>query len=522
MITANIIGLEQSSKGSHSLQAVNPVTQSLLEGTFISATTDEVDLAAEKAHKAWGQYRHSTGLERAVFLRKIADNIEALGEELVQRAMNESGLPEGRIIGERGRTCGQLRLFADLVEEGSWVQATIDFDQTNDPPSTPHLANMLTAVGPVVVFTASNFPLAFSTAGGDTAAALAAGCPVIVKAHESHPGVNALVSEAIQQAAKDCELPDGVFSSLYAHDYSVGSQLVKHSSVKSVAFTGSYRGGMALYKLANERKDPIPVFAEMGSINPIFVLPDKVSGSPDELASQIAGSVNLGSGQFCTNPGLIVVQRSDQTDYLIDALRKAFADLTPTPMLNQGIFNNFEKGKMQLVSRPGVTTCFRHEGNGEWKGYPLLASIEAQRFLEDTHLQEEVFGPFSLVVECGNEEEMQQVAMSLTGQLSAVLMATEADLRERKGLVDTLLSKVGRIIFNGMPTGVAVCHAMQHGGPFPASTDSRFTSVGTKAIRRFVRPVVFQNFPDDSLPMALRRANPLKIWRLVNGEWSKA
>ncbi len=518
MITANIIGEEISKQGDQTFQAVNPATQEKLPGDFVAATQEEVNLAVAKAVKAWETYRFVSGADKANFLRTIADEIENLGDALVERDMQESGLPEGRVKGERGRTCGQLRLFADLVEEGSWIQATINYD-----PETPgsHLANCLTAIGPVVVFTASNFPLAFSTAGGDTASALAAGCPVIVKAHESHPGVNAMISEAIQRAAKKTGMPDGVFSSLNASDYSVGAQLVQSPGVKAVAFTGSLRGGMALYRLATERDEPIPVFAEMGSINPVFILKGAIAENANQLGSDIAGSVNLGAGQFCTNPGLLVLNKDENTANFISELKSAFESLVPAAMLNEGIYQNFEKGKLHFISLPNVSTEFKHEGNGSWKGYPALASIPAKEFLANPSMQEEVFGPFSLIVECDSEDEMQAVAKILKGQLSAVIMGTPQDLQNGQELSNILQSKVGRLVYNGMPTGVAVNHAMQHGGPYPATTDSRFTSVGTGAIKRFVRPVVFQNAPDDLLPPALQKDNPLGIWRMTNGAWSR-
>ena len=521
MITANIIGEETSNQGNQTFQAINPVTKESLPGEFVAATEEEVNLAVQKAVQASHVYRHKSGVQKAAFLRAIATGIEELGDELVQRDMLESGLPEGRVKGERGRTCGQLRLFADLVEEGSWVQATLNFD-TNTPPTGPHLGNFLTALGPVVVFTASNFPLAFSTAGGDTASALAAGCPVIVKAHESHPGVNAMIAEVIQTAAKETGMPDGVFSSLNAADYSVGTRLVQHESIKAVAFTGSTGGGMALHKLAMEREHPIPVFAEMGSINPIFLLPETVSKNTEKLATDIAGSVNLGAGQFCTNPGLIITQKNQDYDHLTTELKRAFKELVPATMLNQGIYKNFEKGKLHFISTDDIQTEFKHDGNGEWKGYPALASVSAKKFIANPALQEEVFGPFSLIIECEDESEMNAVAGSLQGQLSAVIMGTDADLASAEYLKNILLVRVGRLAYNSMPTGVAVNHAMQHGGPFPATTDARFTSVGTGAIKRFVRPIVFQNAPENLLPPELQKDNPLGIWRLVNGDWTKS
>ena len=523
MITENIIGYDHSGKGDQTYHATDPSTRQSLEGTFVAATLDEVNLAVERANKASKVYRHTSGAEKAGFLRGIADEIEALGDTLVHRVMAESGLPEGRVTGERGRTCGQLRMFADLVEEGSWVNAIIDSPQPDRQPAPkPDIRNMLQAVGPIVVFTASNFPLAFSTAGGDTASALAARCPVIVKAHESHPGTNALVSEAIQKAARKTNMPDGVFSALNAVGFKVGTALVQHPQVKGVAFTGSYNGGMALHRLAQERTDPIPVFAEMGSINPVFILPELQHQQAETLAGQVAGSVNLGAGQFCTNPGLVVVMDNEDSEHFTQHLRTAFQNLVAQTMLNKGIYQNYERLKAECLEESTVKAEYVQAQKEEsWKAHPAIASVKAAAFLENPAMQQEIFGPFSLVVKCKDETEMQAVAEKLHGQLTASMMGTDHELGDWNALFDTLQTKAGRVIFNGVPTGVEVCHAMQHGGPFPASTDSRFTSVGTGAIHRFVRPVAFQDCPETLLPEALKTGNPLNIWRLVDGKRTK-
>ena len=521
MITENFIGFERSAKGDKTFSAVNPVTRKALPGEFVAATTDEVNLAVNKAHEAWKVFRNTTGSQKAAFLRTIAEEIEGLGDTLVHRVMEESGLPEGRVKGERGRTCNQLRMFADLVEEGSWVNAIIDNAQPDRQPiPKADIRNMLKAVGPVVVFTASNFPLAFSTAGGDTASALAAGCPVIVKAHESHPGTNGLIAEAILNAARKNNMPDGVFSSLNAIGYQVGTALVQHPQVKGVAFTGSYSGGMALHKLAAERTEPIPVFAEMGSINPIFILPEKIKTQSEALATQVAGSVNLGAGQFCTNPGLVVIREDENTEAFLEHLKKAFEGLTAQNMLNLGIYRNYERLKKESLQTSGVITEYsQEEENGAWEARPAIASVSAASFLKNPNMQQEVFGPFSLVVKCEDEAHFHAVADHLHGQLTASIMGNDEEFADYSDLFDTLQTKAGRVIFNGVPTGVEVCHAMQHGGPFPATTDSRFTSVGTGAIKRFARPVAFQDCPDRLLPDALKAGNPLDIWRLVDGKW---
>jgi len=523
MIQENIIGFELSKKGTDTISGINPAKLEDLPGEFAVATKAEVDEALQKALAAWRLYRNFSGQQKATFLCAIADEIEALGDELVRRAMAETGLPEGRIIGERGRTCGQLRLFAQLVEEGSWVEATIDKAQPDRTPAPkPDVRRMLTAIGPVVVFTASNFPLAFSTAGGDTASALAAGCPVIVKAHESHPGTNALVAGAIQRAAKATNMPDGVFSSLNGRGYWLGETLVQHPLTKAVAFTGSHRGGKALYDLANKREEPIPVFAEMGSVNPIFLLPAKVKNSYDDLAVQIANSVNLGAGQFCTNPGLLIALDNEDTTKLAGALRGVFSNLPQATMLNPGIHKNFASGKAEMLSNEGVETEFaasEEAGNGKLKAPPTVASVSARAFLENPKMQDEVFGPFSLLIKCVDQAEMERVAEALQGQLTATIVGETSEIAAAPALLELLREKVGRLLFNGVPTGVEVCHAMQHGGPYPATTDSRFTSVGTSAIKRFARPISFQNMPHDLLPEALQDGNPLGIWRTIDGEF---
>jgi alpha-ketoglutaric semialdehyde dehydrogenase len=523
MIKENFIGFERSALGSKTFNAVNPVTREILPGQFVGATQEEVNLAVNKAQEAWKVYRHTSGAQKALFLRTIAAEIEGLGDTLVNRVMEESGLPQGRVVGERGRTCGQLRMFADLVEEGSWVNAIIDNAQPDRQPiPKADIRNMLQAVGPIVVFTASNFPLAFSTAGGDTASALAAGCPVIVKAHESHPGTNGLIAEAILNAARKTKMPDGVFSSLNAIGYKVGTALVQHPQVKGVAFTGSYAGGMALHKLAAERTEPIPVFAEMGSVNPIFVLPEKIKTAPEALATQIAGSVNLGAGQFCTNPGLVVIMDDENTAIFMEHLRGAFENLTSQTMLNSGIFHNYERLKQESLQTHGIQREYSNDETSEvWEAKPAVASVKATAFLKNPNMQQEVFGPFSLVVKCEDEAHFYAVADHLHGQLTASILGTAEELPDYNDLFESLQTKAGRVIFNGVPTGVEVCHAMQHGGPFPASTDARFTSVGTGAIKRFARPVAFQDCPDAMLPEALKADNPLDILRLVDGNWTR-
>lgn len=523
MNTNNRIGYHQGQAGKKTFQAINPATQATLPGDFVAATEQEVNEAVELAHEAWKSYRNTSGAQKAQFLRTIASEIEGLDHRLITRACQESGLPTARITGERGRTCGQLRLFANLVEAGHWVDAVIDPALPDrEPLPRVDIRRMLQAIGPVVVFTASNFPLAFSTAGGDTAAALAAGCPVIVKAHPSHPGTNALVSEAILRAAEKCGMPDGIYSSLQDIGYSVGTQLVQHPLVKAVAFTGSLRGGMALHKAAMEREAPIPVFAEMGSVNPVFIMPEEMKEKGKQLANQMASSVTLGAGQFCTNPGLTIAINDEHTITFMEVLEKAIQETEPTTMLNEGIFKNFEKGKQQLFAESGVEPAVVQKTTGNsWKGFPAVAKTTAKVFLNNPKLHEEIFGPLTLMVLCDSYEELKAVAAELEGQLTATIMGPDDRLSKWEELMDILQEKVGRLIFNGVPTGVEVGYAMQHGGPFPATTDSRFTSVGTDAIKRFARPVAFQNCPDHLLPPALKAENPLDIFRTVNGEIGK-
>ncbi len=518
----NFIGFELSSKGDETFTANDPAQSTQVEGEFYSSTTGEVNHVLEKASAAFVIYRNKSGKEKAEFLDKIADEILALGDILIQRAMIETGLPEGRITGERGRTIGQLRSFADLLREGSWVEASIDnADPDRSPIPKPDLRKMLVPIGPVVVFGASNFPLAYSTAGGDTASALAAGNPVIVKGHNSHPGTSELVANAIVDAAKKTDMPDGVFSHLNDIGFEVGKQLVSSSVVKAVGFTGSQKGGKALYDLAGQREEPIPVFAEMGSINPVIILPGALD-NVEVLAKQYAGSITLGSGQFCTNPGLMLGVESSKLDDFKNDLSNQIASVVPSTMLNEGIFNNYEAKKLSTIEQVGVEVISSSkESPAKSSGIPLVASVGGTEFLANPKLHEEVFGPFSLLVECENANQLEQIASSLDGQLTITIMGSEEDLRDNAKVIDQLTSKTGRIIFNGVPTGVEVCASMQHGGPYPATTDSRFTSVGSGAIKRFVRPVSFQNWPDNLLPEELQQGNPLNIWRLEDNNWQR-
>ncbi len=523
MITGkNFIGEKASAKGAKTYRTFDPKKNNETEWTFHEATKEEIDLALEKATAAFKIYKGIPGKEKAKFLRAIAEEIEALGEPLIQAYVTESGLPEGRANGERGRTMGQLRAFADLLEEGSWIEAIIDTAQPERKPlPKSDIRKMLVPLGPVAIFGSSNFPFAFSTAGGDTASALAAGCPVIVKGHPMHAGTGELVSLAIIRAAKRTGMPDGVFSNLNSSGIEVGQQLVMHPQIKAVGFTGSIKGGMALYKLASERPEPIPVFAEMGSINPVVVLPSALKEKGDHWAAQYAGSITLGAGQFCTNPGLILGIKGKPLDNFVTKLGEEIMQIAPSAMLHPNIHKGFELGKKELSSQgeTAIVASYDEESPSNY-GKQKVLTVNGSDFIKNTILHREVFGPFSLVVQCVDEKELENVLSHLEGQLTGTILGNADELRQYSLIVDALESRVGRIIFNGVPTGVEVCPAMQHGGPFPASTDSRFTSVGVSAIKRWVRPVSYQDWPQELLPEALKNNNPLSIMRLVNSSYT--
>lgn len=518
----NFIGQTASKKNKDTFQAFNPLENKPLPEAFHTATSAEVDEAIQKAEKAFQTYSRLSGRIKADFLDAIADEILDLGDTLIKRASAESGLPNGRFEGERGRTVGQLRMFAELLREGSWVDARIDTAQPNrEPIPKVDIRNMLVALGPVAVFGASNFPLAFSTAGGDTASALAAGCPVVVKAHESHPGTNELVTRAILKAADSIkDIPDGVFSSLNGKA-DVGQTLVTHPSIKAVGFTGSLSAGRAIFNAAANRDEPIPVYAEMGSVNPVFLLQNKLKSSGKDLATQYSQSVTLGNGQFCTNPGLLIAQKGEDLNTFKNALGENLSDYQPGCMLNKGVAANYSKTRDEFLNQPGVTTVQPAKEETELDKSAALATVSATTFLKNKALWEEVFGPFTLIVTCENDSEMRKVASQLAGQLTITFMGDDDDLTSHKELIYLCQQKAGRLIFNNVPTGVEVCHSMHHGGPYPATTDSKFTSVGTGAIRRFVRPVAYQNSHAELLPDELKPDNPLSILRLVNGEYKR-
>ncbi len=510
----NFIGNKRSGNGSTTFHGVNPANDKKLEPQYVEATGEEVDQAVQKAEEAFRIYRQKSGDERADFLETIADEIMELGNKLIERGSSETGLSEGRLTGERGRTVNQLRLFADVVREGSWVDARI-----NRSDSGPVIRSMKMALGPVAVFGASNFPLAFSVAGGDTASALAAGCTIVVKAHPAHPGTGEMVANAILNAVEKTGMPEGTFSMVQGASHEVGTALVKHPLIKAVGFTGSFKGGKALYDAATNRPEPIPVYAEMSSTNPIFLLPGALKEKGDEVAEGLTNSVNLGVGQFCTKPGLVAYEESDDAQKFQKAIAEHFNKLGAEPMLSSGICSGYKEGLEKLMQQEGVELVASGSGNGSSNsGVSHLLKVSSQNFLDNDELEDEVFGPATLTISAKGKSDLVDIAENLKGHLTATLYGTEEDLENYSDLITVLQRKVGRLIFNGFPTGVEVNHAMVHGGPFPATTDSRTTSVGTLAINRFARPVCYQNFPGKQLPDELKDENPLGIWRLVNGK----
>jgi alpha-ketoglutaric semialdehyde dehydrogenase len=506
-------------------QAINPATGKALDGEFHSASLQDADDAMKGAEQAFQDYKNIDKDIKAAFLRAIADEISWLGDTLIYRAAEESGLPVARLQGEMGRTTGQLRMFANLVEEGSWVNAIIDVAlPERKPMPRADIRRMLVPLGPVVVFGASNFPLAFSVAGGDTASAFAAGCPVVVKAHPAHLGTSALVGGAILKAIEKTGLPPGLFSLLYDEGHDIGAYLVKHPKTKAVAFTGSFKGGKALLQLAQQREHPIPVFVEMGSINPVVLLPEAVNNRAKALASQCASSIALGAGQFCTNPGLLLAIKSPALDTFTAALSAAIKETPSATMLTPGICENYGALSNAVLSANGVTLIAESPlVNTELQSQSVarVASVSAAAFLNNKQLHEEVFGPYSLLVVAENQAELTALVAALEGQLTATVMAEKGELQAYSELISTLTDKTGRIILNGVPTGVEVSAAMQHGGPYPATNDSRFTSVGSTAVYRFVRPIAWQDWDDDLLPDALKANNPLGIFRLLDLNWTK-
>jgi len=489
---------------------------------FTDASSQEIDQVMNTAWQAFHQYRKYSLKDRAQFMRNIAAELENAGDELIQTAMRETNLPEARLRGERARTMFQLTNYADACERGEWLEARIDTANPTKTPPKPDIRKMLIPLGPVVVFGASNFPFAYSTAGGDTACALAAGCPVIVKAHPAHAQTSEMVAQAILKAAIQCNMPNGVFAHVHGASQEVGKALVTHPHTKAVGFTGSYLGGKALFDWANQRKEPIPVFSEMGSVNPVFLFPEKMKQSAVEVAKMYAGSITLGVGQFCTNPGLIFGIEGKELQQFIDTLGNEIKTVNPGTMLHPGIAKSYVENRNKALSQQQVQTIA--ESNtppAANQAVPTIATATGEAFLNNPVLHQEVFGPYSLVIRCKDISELLEVVRHLEGQLTATLMATDNDIINNDELVEAVKNICGRFIVNGVPTGVEVCLSMHHGGPFPATTDSRFTSVGADGIKRFARPIAYQNWPDGLLPAELRNGNPLNIWRTVNDKLTK-
>lgn len=489
---------------------------------FRDATYGEMEAVLQEAWKAFHVYRKCSLKQRAHFMRAVAQEIENLGDELLNVAGKETHLPEARLRNERARTMFQLNSYADACERGEWLEARIDTAIPDKNPPKPDIRKMLVPLGPVVVFGAANFPFAYSTAGGDTASAFAAGCPVIIKAHPAHPGTSEMVAGAILKAAETCRMPKGIFTHVHGTSFEVGKTLVEHPLTKAVGFTGSFTGGKQLFDWANQRKEPIPVFAEMSSINPVFLLPGKMSSAAAELAKLYAGSITLGVGQFCTNPGLIIGLDDEHLQTFIVTLGNEIKKIAPAPMLHAGIYQNYTLKRIESLSQQEVEAVAMAAIDAkEGEGAAAIATASARAFINNPLLHQEVFGPYSLVIRCRDMNEMLEVTRHMEGQLTATLMATDDDIRNNTELVETVKNICGRFILNGVPTGVEVCLSMQHGGPYPASTDSRFGSVGADAIKRFARPLAFQNWSNALLPDELKNENPLGIWRTVNNELSK-
>ncbi len=500
--------------------SVDPSTGATLTPDFSSAGPDAVDAACALAAEAFPAFAATDPETRAAFLEGITEEILAIGDDLITRAMQESGLPRARLEGERGRTVGQLKLFAQVVRQGDWLDATIDPAMPDRQPlPRPDLRRMNVALGPVAVFGASNFPLAFSVGGGDTASALAAGCPVVVKGHPAHPGTGELVARAIARAVEKAGLPKGVFSYLPGESNELGGALVRDPRIKAVGFTGSRGGGMALMKIAAEREEPIPVYAEMSAINPVVIMPHALEARGAALAPAYVQSLTMGAGQFCTNPGLVLAIAGPALDAFVEAAGQALTESAPGTMLTPGIHASFEKGVEALAKHDAVTTVARGKvGEGVNQAVGALFRTDADAFLADRALGHEVFGSSSIVVACRDLDELKKVIASLEGQLTATLQIDAEDEAETKSLIPVLADRVGRILVNGWPTGVEVAPAMVHGGPFPATSDGRTTSVGTAAIYRFLRPVSLQNMPASLLPDALADANPWGIARRIDGK----
>ncbi|RON67105.1 aldehyde dehydrogenase (NADP(+)) [Pseudomonas fluorescens] len=515
-----LIGQHTVAGNRDAIRGLDPATGTALEPAYFGGSAEHVEQACALAWAALDRYRETTLSARGEFLERIAEEIEGLGDELIDRATSETGLPRARLLGERGRTCQQLRMFARTVRAGEWLDVRVDPAQPQRQPlPRSDLRQRQIPLGPVAVFGASNFPLAFSVAGGDTASALAAGCPVIVKAHGAHPGTSELVGRAVARAVKACDVPEGVFSLVYGSGRELGIALVSDRRIKAVGFTGSRSGGLALIQAAQARPEPIPVYAEMSSINPVLLFPAALHQRTPALAEGFVASLTLGAGQFCTNPGLVIARQGPALDAFVGRVAERLQHSPAQTMLTPDICSAYKAGVNALAQNSRA----RIAASGQIAGGPNACQAhvfvtDAADFLTDDTLQAEVFGAASLIVQCASDAEIRRVIEHLEGQLTTTLQLDDDDLELARSLLPTLERKAGRLLVNGWPTGVEVCDAMVHGGPFPATSDARTTSVGTAAILRFLRPVCYQDFPDSLLPSALKQANPLHLRRLFDGQ----
>lgn len=517
----SLIGFREGAGAGDLMYATNPTTGERLQPGFAPATAEEVDLAARRAAEAFEVYQRVSGRERGAFLRAIAAKIESIANDVIERAMQETALPQARLQGETARTCAQLRLFAQVAEEGSWVQARIDRAVPDRKPAPkPDIRSMLRPLGPVVVFGASNFPLAFSVAGGDTASALAGGNTVIVKAHAAHPGTSELVGRAVQESVRECGLPEGVFSLLFGSGPQIGTALMKHPLVKAGGFTGSRTAGRILMDVAASRPEPIPFYAEMSSTNPVFILTGALRERGETIAAGLHGSFTLGAGQFCTKPGMVFLPQGSDAKAFAKKLEQLVGASAPFHLLTKTIHSSYDSAIAARKSEAPVKLAAEGSpaaADASFAATPTLFETDAAAFL-GSDLDAEIFGPTTLLVQHSSRDQVLAIARSLEGQLTATIHGTEQDLRDFADLIAILESKAGRLVFNGFPTGVEVTHAMVHGGPYPSTSDGRSTSVGSHAIFRFTRLVCYQGFPDSALPDALKDANPLGIWRMLDGE----
>jgi NADP-dependent aldehyde dehydrogenase len=521
LVGRSLIGFREGNGSAEPFHATDPTTGQHLQPGFISATGEEVELAVRLAAEAFASYSRTPGRDRGAFLRRIATKIESIAGEIIERAGQETALPPARLQGETARTCAQLRLFAEVAEEGSWVAARIDrADPARKPAPKPDIRSMLRPLGPVGVFGASNFPLAFSVAGGDTASALASGNPVIVKAHAAHPGTSELVGQMVRESVRECGLPEGVFSLLFGSGAQIGTALMKHPLVKAGGFTGSRAAGRVLMDVAAARPEPIPFYAEMSSTNPVFILPGALRERGESIAAGLHTSFTLGAGQFCTKPGMVFLPHGNEAAKFTDKLRQLVAASAPFHLLTRAIHSSYDSALAGRKSDSSVTLVAEAPKAAQHAGFAVNSALfetDADTFL-GSHLDAEIFGPTTLLVRHSNRDQVLEIARGLEGHLTATIHGTAQDLYDFADLIAILEGKVGRLVFNGFPTGVEVCHAMVHGGPYPSTSDGRSTSVGTRAIFRFTRPVCYQGFPDEALPEELKDSNPLGIWRMVDGE----